>query len=180
MGRRRANTGRTDADATYLSVLDVGAVAGRNRRGAERLDLVEGLKEMAMEAGLVTHDLVQVVLAGEEAVHGAAIHHVFEVGRQRFRAGRRYLHVLAKIDEAGGDYFALITEDAHDTPEDGGGAVGERTLEATLRIDLVEDGVTEGEPVVLVFEPGDDGGDGEDAVFDGVERDEGDHWLDGR
>jgi hypothetical protein len=184
--RGRATKARgADGDAFDLGVLDVRAVTGRFGLCAEGVVLVKGLEEMAVEARLIAHDLIEMVVAGEEAVHGPAVHVLPEVWRWGAGRGigRRWVggvHVAPDVEEAFGDDLSFEAEDAHDPPLEGGDAVGEGLLEAAGGRKFFEDGVAEGEPVVFVLEERDDGRDGEDAVLDGVEADDGVFGFDGR
>jgi hypothetical protein len=56
-------------------------------------------------------------------------------------------------------------------PKGQGDSLGEGFFEGAVRIEVIEQAGTMGLPILFVFKLGDDGGDGEDTVLNGVETD---------
>src|SRR3989304_5699408 len=180
-GRRRtasipSSTWISAAVWSFTLVLGRGGVSAV-AAGLDGFEFVEGLEEEAVEVGLIAHDLGDGVVAADEAAADVVM-----VPRvQLVLAGLGVAESLAVLEADGEivrdpanvnvDHLALVSLEAIEAPEDGGDALGEGGLEVTLGIEGVHRAPALGPPPRAVFQVGDEGAVGEDAVLDGVAAD---------
>jgi len=138
------------------------------------LQLVEGLDILAVEVGLVAHDLGEGVGVGKETaadlppdgVQGYCLGHRFAEGAFRVLGGEG--HVVGDGLEVDLYHLRLVANSAVKPPDEGGYAFGEDGFEVAVGVEAVDDATAEGLPIGLTFDAPDDGGRGADAVLGGV------------
>lgn len=141
---------------------------------------MDGLEELAVPSAFVAEDFGHVLVVGEEAGEGDLVDAFFEGGVVVGCTLVGGSGVAVGLQDGLDDDFSLEADAAHEPPGEDGGTVGEEALEATVRLDLFEDGVAELLPGLFAFEKRNHGRDGEEAVLDGVEGDGGAGGFDGR
>src|SRR3990170_334105 len=171
-GKRGGSRGRGGADVE-AGERGVSALAP----DLDGFELVEGLEEEAVEVGLVARDLGDGVVAADKAAADVVM-----VPRVQLVLARLGVAESLAVLEADGeivrdrtyvnvDHLALVSLEAIEAPEDGGDALGEDGLEVALGTEGVHRALAMGLPLRAVFQVGDEGAVGEDAMLEGVAAD---------
>ena len=161
-----------EIDAGEVNVLAFAA-------GLKRLDLVQGLDELAVEVPLMLRYSFEVRIRRQDAKLSLLLEDLrpgiddvllSDVGRQVGadlikRTCEKRIGGAANRVHGDGD---LVAEDAVETPKEACDALSEAFLKAADGFDTGDDAIAVAFPVGLVFHAGDDGAVGGDAVEEGV------------
>src|SRR3990170_6725152 len=168
-GKRGGSRGRGGADVE-AGERGVSALAP----DLDGFELVEGLEPKPVEVGLVARDLGDGVVAADEAAADVVMVHRAEIvivgfgESERFAVAKARGHIVRDPANVNVDHLALVSLEAVEAPEDGGDALGEDGLEVAVGLEGVHGAAEVSVPLRAVFEVGDEGAVGEDAVLDGV------------
>jgi hypothetical protein len=129
--------------------------------GLENFERVEGLVKLAVEVALISHDLLDVarrwklapVREADDLVHLLGFAPLDTDG---FTITENLPEILADLIERVGHHRGLVADDALDTPDEPGDALGVRHLESALRSEGRDNAGAMPLPVVEVLEQGND------------------------
>ncbi len=147
--------------------------------GLEGFELVHGLVELAVEVGLVAHDLVEVPFLGQGAFKDAPPDELVAeallpgYAKRPFAVGSGVRHGIEGVEGAADDGGALEADEALVLPEGQGDSLDEGFFKGAVGSEVIKQAGAMGLPVLFGFKLGNDGGLGEDGVADGVEADDG-------
>ncbi len=145
----------------------------------EGFELVHGLVELAVEVGLVAHDLVEVLFLGQDAFTDAPLDLLVAeallsgFAKRSFAVGSGVGHGFEGEEGAADDGGALEADESLVLPKGQGDSLDEGFFKGAVWIQVIEQAGTMGLPILFGFKIGDDGGLGEDGVADGVEANDG-------
>ena len=147
--------------------------------GLDSFEFVHGLVELSVEMRFVADDLGEVFFGGDDALEdtpvdalvGDALFVGYATGSLVVGSGGG--HGAEGAEGAADDGGALEADEPAVLPEGEGDALDKGLFEGAVRTQVIIQASTMGLPFLLGFKLGKDGSDGEDAVLEGVETDDG-------